>query len=135
MELIITPPQAIADELMAIDKFLNLTMSEDAEEATARGNELAAHIARSGKLLADAKYHLNEKKKDEIFDMLSKVGKAAGATNTVINELTKSLCKQEQFLVDFADRVNRSATHQLEWCRTLISKAKAEMQIAGWNRG
>jgi hypothetical protein len=130
MELIITPPQQIADELMAIDNFLNITMNEDAEEASARGNDLAAHIARSGKLLADAKYWLNEKKKSEIFDMLSKVGKAAGATNTVINELTKSLCKEEQFLVDFADRVNRTATHQLEWCRTLISKAKAEMQFA-----
>jgi hypothetical protein len=135
MELIITPPQQIADELMAMDSFLNIICSEDAAEATERGNDLAVHIARSGKLLADAKYWLNEKKKSEIFDMLTKVGKAAGATSTVINELTKSLCKEEQYLVDWADRNNRTATHQLEWCRTLISKAKAEMQIAGWNRG
>lgn len=135
MELIITPPQEIADELFEIDKYLNVTISEDAEEATARGNDLAAHIARSGKLLADAKYHLNEKKKSEVFEVLEKTAKQAGATATAINAIVNSLCKEEQYLVDFADRVNRTATHQLEWCRTLISKAKAEMQFAGYNRG
>ena len=41
-----------------------------------------------------------------------------------------SLCKNEQYLVDWCDRLNRTATHQLEWCRTIISKAKAEMALA-----
>lgn len=29
--------------------------------------------------------------------------------------------------MNWAERSNRSCTHQLEWCRTIISKAKAEM--------
>lgn len=135
MELIITPPQQIADELFEIDKFLNLTCSEDAEEATARGNDLAAHIARSGKLLADSKYWMNEKLKEEVFETLERAAKNAGATATAINAIVKSLCKEEQYLVDWAGRVNATATHQLEWMRTLISKAKAEMQIGNFNRG
>ncbi|HCY40406.1 MAG TPA: hypothetical protein DHV48_03495 [Prolixibacteraceae bacterium] len=134
MNLTITPPQEIADELQVIDAFLNITMSEDIEEAVSRGNDLAAHIARSGKLLADAKYHLNEKMKDDIFKVLEKTAKQAGATATAINGIVKSLCKDEQYLVDFAERTNRSATHQLEWARTIISKAKAEMALAGYNR-
>lgn len=100
MELIITPPQQIADELLQIDFYLNATMSEDAEEATARGNDLAAHIARSGKLLADSKYWLNEKLKEEVFETLERTAKNAGATATAINAIVKSLCKEEQYLVD-----------------------------------
>lgn len=134
MNLTITPPQQIADELSIIDQFLNITASEDIEEVTARGNDLAAHIARSGKLLADAKYHLNEKMKDDIFKVLEKTAKQAGATATAINGIVKSLCKDEQYLVDFAERTNRSATHQLDWVRTLISKAKQEMALAGYHR-
>ncbi len=134
MNLIITPPARIAEELKTIDDFLNITMSEDAEEAQTRGNDLAAHIARSGKLLADAKFHLNTKKKDEIFQVLSKIAKQAGATNTAINEIIKSLCREEQYLVDWADRVNATATHQLDWVRSVISKAKEEMRLAGFQR-
>lgn len=135
MNLIITTPEDIIQELTAIDSFLNITMSEDAEEAVSRGNDLAAYISRTGKLLADAKYHLNEKKKSDVFEVLEKTAKQAGATATAINAIVNSLCKEEQYLVDWSDRCNRAATHQLDWCRTLISKAKAEMQIGGFNRG
>jgi len=60
MNLNITPKDRIFSELTAIDGFLNITMSENPEEALQRGNDLTAYIARTGKLLADAKYHLNE---------------------------------------------------------------------------
>jgi len=135
MNLIITPTEGIIEELTVIDSYLNITMGEDAQEAVERGNDLSAHIARTGKLLADSKYHLNEKKKSEVFEVLEKTAKQAGATATAINAIINSLCKEEQYLVDWSDRCNRAATHQLEWCRTLISKAKAEMQIGNFNRG
>lgn len=134
MNLIITPPQQIVDELFAIDSFLNITMSEDVTEAVDRGNDLAAHIARTGKLLADAKYHLNEKLKDQVFETLERTAKNAGASATAINAIIKSLCKEEQYMVDWAERTNRTATHQLEWCRTLISKAKQEMALSAYHR-
>jgi len=134
MNLIITPPQEIVDELKLIDDFLNVTMSEDAEEAVARGNDLAAYIARTGKLLADAKYHLNEKKKSEVFQVLEKTAKQAGATATAINAIVNSLCKEEQYLVDWSDRCNRAATHQLDWVRSIISKAKTEMQYINFHK-
>lgn len=131
MNLNITPPAQIADELTEIDSFLNITSSEQIEEVVQRGNDLAVYIARSGKLLADAKYHLNEKMKHDVFETLRNTGKGTGATATAINAIVKSLCKEEQYLVDWCERINRSATHQLDWCRTLISKAKEEMRISG----
>lgn len=62
MNLNITPTDKISEELAAIDAFLNITMSEEVQEAVLRGNDLAVYIARTGKLLADAKYHLNGKR-------------------------------------------------------------------------
>lgn len=62
MNLNITPIESIAEELATIDSFLNITMSEEVQEAVLRGNDLAVYIARTGKLLADAKYYLNGKK-------------------------------------------------------------------------
>lgn len=129
MNLNITPKDQIATELASIDSFLNITMSEQAQEAVIRGNDLAVYIARTGKLLADAKYHLNAKTKDEVFDTLRDTAKCAGATSKAVNAIIDSLCKEERYLVDWCERLNRTATHQIEWCRTLISKAKEEMRL------
>ena len=130
MNLNITPPAQIAEELTAIDSFLCITCSEQPEEAVARGNDLAVYIARSGKLLADAKHNLDTKLKNEIFDTLKTAAKQAGATSKAINKIIDSLCADEQYIVTWADRTNRAATHQQDWLRTLISKAKTEMQVS-----
>ena len=66
MNLLITSKEQILAELTNIDSFLNITMSEDAAEAVQRGNDLAVYVARSGKLLADSKYWLNETMKSEV---------------------------------------------------------------------
>ena len=51
MNLNITPIESIAKELAAIDSYLNITMSEDVQEAVLRGNDLAVYIARRGSCL------------------------------------------------------------------------------------
>jgi hypothetical protein len=130
MNMLITPIEKIDLELTAIDAFLNITCSEQIEEVVERGNTLAVHIARSGKLLADAKYHLNQRMKTEVFDALRETAKQAKATSKAVNAIIDSLCKDEHYYVDWCERTNRSATHQLDWCRTLVSKAKAEMALA-----
>lgn len=66
MNLLITSKEQILAELTNIDSFLNITMSEDVAEAVQRGNDLAVYVARSGKLLADSKYWLNEAMKSEV---------------------------------------------------------------------
>jgi hypothetical protein len=131
MNLQITPKDNILSELTEIDKFLNITMSEQPEEAVNRGNDLAVYVARSGKLLADAKYWLNDAMKTEVINSLRDMAKNAKATAKATNALIDSLCKEEKYLVDWCERINRTATHQLSWCVTIISKAKAEMQMAG----
>ena len=93
MNLNITPTDKISKELAAIDAFLNITMSEDVQEAVLRGNDLAVYIARTGKLLADAKYHLNVKKKSEVFDTLRETASRAGATSKAVNAIIDSCAR------------------------------------------
>ena len=100
MNILITPKEQICKELTDIDSFLNITMSENAEEAVLRGNDLAVYVARSGKLLADAKYWLNEAMNSETMKTLAETAKNAKATATAINALVNSLCREERYLVD-----------------------------------
>lgn len=128
----ITPKDKIEAELIEMDLFLNITMSENAEEAVQRGNDLSVYVARSGKLLADAKYWLDEAMKSEVLDTLREAAVEAKATAKAVNALIDSLCKEERRLVIWCERNNRTATHQLSWCVTVISKAKEEMKMAGF---
>ena len=80
MNLLITSREQILAELTEIDSFLNITMSENAEEAVQRGNDLAVYVARTGKLLADAKYWLNEAVKSKVMQTLVETAKNAKAT-------------------------------------------------------
>ncbi|MEG1402378.1 hypothetical protein [Bacteroides sp.] len=129
MNLNITPLEHILSELNEIDAFLSITMSEQAEEALQRGNDLAVYVARSGKLWADAKYWLNESMRSEVLDTLRNAAHDTKATAKAINSLIDSLCREQRYLVDWAERCNRTATHQLSWCITVISKAKEEMKL------
>lgn len=130
MNILITDKEQILAELTNIDQFLNITMSEQADEAVQRGNDLAVHMARTGKLLADGKYWLNEAMKAEVMQTLRDTAKDSKASAKAVNALIDSLCREERYLVDWCERCNRAATHQLSWCVTIISKAKEEMKMA-----
>jgi len=128
MELHITPKEDLLKEAYKIQDYLDIVMSENPEEAVQRGNDLSAYLARTTKMLADAKYHLNTTTKADVFEILKDAAKHAGATPSAINKLVKAASKEEQYLVDLVERLNAACTHQIDWCRTIISKAKTEMQ-------
>ena len=131
MELHITPKEQILRELEVIQACEEETISEEVSKVIEYGQILAPYISRSGKLLADAKHHLNTRMKEDTFDALRKTAKQGGATAKAINAIVDSLCAEEHYLVDFAERVNRCGVHRLDWCRTLISKAKEDMRLSG----
>ena len=131
MELHITPKEQILRELEVIQACEEETISEEVSKVIEYGQTLAPYISRSGKLLADAKHHLNTRMKEDTFDALRKTAKQGGATAKAINAIVDSLCAEERYLVDFAERVKRCGVHRLDWCRTLISKAKEDMRLSG----
>ncbi len=124
MNNLITIPLDIEKELVRIQSFLEETMSEDANEAVLRGNDLAVYMARTGKLVADSKYHRDQKLRSE---MIKEYQKLLEFPASVAVKYTETLVEYETYLMTWATRLNASCTHQLDWCRTVISKAKAEM--------
>ena len=131
MNLLIT-----SKELTDIDSFLNITMSENAEEAVLRGNDLAVYVARSGKLLADAKYWLNEAMNSETMKTLAETAKNAKATATAINALVNSLCREERYLVDWCEQTkmlnDQEAPKYLLWLLIAIILMGLDENITGF---
>lgn len=121
----IATSEQIVAELKIIQSVIDVEMNEDIQEAVDRGNYCSAQLARTGKLLADAKLIRDRKLSSEVVTNLKKV---VSLPATTANKYVDALCFDENYLVNWCERVNRSCTHQLDWCRTLISKAKAEMQ-------
>jgi len=124
MNNLITPAKDILIELSDIQSFLEIEMSEDANEAVLRGNTLSVYMARTGKLVADAKIHRDKKLRS---DMIQEYKKLLEFPASVAVKYTDTLVENETYLMTWATRLNASCTHQLDWCRTIISKAKAEM--------
>lgn len=125
MNSLIASFEDIKKELSDVQGFLEITMSEDANEAVVRGNDLAVYMARTGKLVADSKYHRDQKLRSE---MIKEYQKLLDFPASVAVKYTDTLVESETYLMTWATRLNASCTHQLDWCRTIISKAKAEMQ-------
>ena len=124
---LITPFTDLIGECRTIDEFMGITPSDNIEEIVERGNALIVYINRTGKMLADAKYHLNKMRKDEIMEVIQQIipeKLSAKAQNALVD----SIAREQQYLVDWCERLNRTAVHQLDWMRSLISKAKSEMQ-------
>lgn len=121
--------EGIRNEAQQIQEFLEITMSDNPQEVIERGNDLQVYMARTGKLLADAKYMLNEKKRHETMDIIRDFIIDQKLSAKVQNALIDGLCKEEQYLVDWIDRLNAACTHQLDWCRSVNSKNKEEMRL------
>ena len=126
--------ESLEAEARKIQNFLEITMSDDPTEAVQRGNDLIVYMSRTGKMLADAKAHLDNKMKSSIMKQLKEIGIAAKIPATTLNSLIQASCEKENYLVTWIDRLNRTTVHQLDWCRTVVSKSKEEMRLEGNNQ-
>ena len=124
----IKPQYKILEELVMYHDQID-TMLADEPDAVVKELIIAENImVNSGKLLADAKYWLNEAMHSDTINTMKMLTKEQPKlTSTAINQIVKSLCKDQQYMVDFAERLNRSATHRADYCRSIMSKHKAEM--------
>lgn len=117
---------ALEVEASQIDAFLLKNEGEEINVCAARGNDLAMYMARTGKMLADAKYFQDLAMTENTL-LCSQLYK--NMPPSMRKDLIKSMCAKENYLVNWIERLNRTATHQLSFMVTLISKAKAEMNL------
>ncbi len=131
---IITPVNQLIDEANQIHFFVEITVGDNPVEWQERGSMLCEYMARSLKCLADAKFHLAQKKKSFIVDELSYLMTEFNYSATTQRELIASCCGDLERLVTWFERLNRACTHQVDWIRTLISREKEEMKMNNQTR-
>lgn len=120
-------------ECIAIDKILAITISEQPAEALERGSDLAVYIARTGKMMCDAKYHQDNAKTEAIIQGVN-AKLAAQLSATSFNEYVRSCIKNENFIANWTERLHRTCEKQWEWCRSILSYAKEEMKLGGYQK-
>lgn len=120
------------DELEAkalrMQEYLELEIGPDPAQIMERIEHLHILIAQSGQCLAEAKY---------IQDQLINQGLSAAIEMDLNKKLSPSLiakfvstqAKDINYVVNHLDRINASATHQLDGLRSIISYKKAELNL------
>ena len=126
----ITPHEQLFVEVKEIQSFAEISVSDNPQEIAERIADCGVYIARTGKMLADAKYWLNQKKKDETVELIINLISKDKLSAKVQNALIDSICKDEQYLVDWLERLNRAVTHQQEAMRSLLSYEKENLRIS-----
>lgn len=123
----ISSPEAIEAELCEMQAFLESEYTADNTAAlSSRLILLTQHMSRSGKLKADAEHHYHKVYTGSVMSSLKSLAESSMSVS-MVNEYVKSMCGSYKHLITWADRVNRSCTHQIDSIRTLISFAKSEI--------
>lgn len=117
---------ALLTEAQEIQGYLEIEVSDDPNELKERIAKLLVLMARSGQMLADAKY-VQDTKRSEIFGEHSKLILKMPAT--VSTRFIESQTGEVNYLVNWLDRINRSCVHQMEGSRTLLSFEKEQSRL------
>ena len=119
----------IQEECKDMQAELETIIPSDINDAIERGKNIASYHARIGYLLALSKKLARAKKTSEIGETIIKIAKENHLSAKAQNALVDSIASDEMFLVDWLDRLNSMAVHQLDFLRSIISKEKEEMRI------
>lgn len=127
----ISSPETIYQTCLDVQQFLESGYNSDnPEECVERGKIAEQYMATTGKMLADAKYHVQKIINSEYYEAAKKALEV-NMKPAAFNKYLKSLTADADYLVNWCERLNRSCTHTLDFQRTIISKLKAEAALAG----
>lgn len=116
-------------EARQIQDYLEISWGNNPEEIIDRISTLSVYMARTGEMLAEAKRLYNRKVTSEIGTTIIKIAKEQFLSATAQNALVKSIAEEEQFLVDWIERMHRSCVHQIESLRSSLSFEKENLRI------
>ena len=112
------------EEATEMQAYLETLPEDNPDALSERIKILAVYQARSGYMLAEAKKTLSEKKKTEIVNTIIAIAKENYLSAKAQNALVDSIATDEQFIVDWLDRINAACKHQLDAVRSLLSFEK-----------
>ncbi len=112
------------EEATEMQAYLETLPEDNPNVLSERIKILAVYQARSGYMLAEAKKTLSEKKRTEIVNTIIAIAKENYLSAKAQNALVDSIATDEQFMVDWLDRINAACKHQLDAVRSLLSFEK-----------
>ena len=120
--------EQLKEKAESMQKYLEKEIGSDPIELIKKAEWLNILIAQSGNCLADAKYYQDSVINGAIMEALQKAYEERLSPST-INKFVATAAKELNYLVNWLDRINSTAVHQLDAIRTLISYRKAEMNL------
>ena len=117
--------KAMTEEISRMQAFMQSAPTDEPTVLVERLSYCNVYLARSGEMLAVAKAMLNEATV-AVWEKKGDMLLAAGSQ--LAQKILAGYCKDEQFLADWLDRVNKGLVHQADNLRTLISYAKENMR-------
>lgn len=119
----------LQEEAQQIQDYLDITCSENPEEVLERIRAIMPYISRTAFMLAEAKKALRRKKASEISNTIINIAKEQCLSAKVQNTLIDSIADDEAYLVDWLDRLNAAATHQVDALRSILSFERENLRI------
>lgn len=111
-------------EAQKIQEYLEIHCSDNPEEIVDRIKNISVYMARSGEMLAQAKKLYNQKTTSAIGETIVNIAKQQFLSATAQNA-----ADEEQYLVDWIERINKSCTHQIDALRSLLSYEKENLRL------
>lgn len=119
----------LQQEAQQIQGYLDITCSENPEEVLERIRAIMPYISRTAFMLAEAKKALRRKKASEISNTIINIAKEQCLSAKVQNTLIDSIAEDEAYLVDWLDRLNAAATHQVDALRSILSYEREQLRL------
>jgi hypothetical protein len=108
--------------------FLETKPSSEPNDLIVRLEELQVLVAKSGNMLADAKYFQDMVTNGAIMEALKQSYEERLSPST-INKFVTTAAKDQNYLVNWLNRINAAAVHQIDSVRTILSYRKSEMTL------
>lgn len=111
----------------AMQTFIERALPEEPNELIKHLESVDILMAMSGRMLADAKYYQDAIKNAAILKSLS--DEYSTLSQSAKNEFIKTEAKDQNYMVNWIDRINASAVHIKDSIRTIISYRKKELEL------
>jgi hypothetical protein len=118
--------KTMLEECKEMQSYLEQRPSDDPNELTDRLAMLSVYMARSGDMLAQAKF-IQDDLRSKVFE--EKSYEISTLSPTIANKLIECKTGECNYLVNWLDRINRSCVHQADSLRTIFSYVKENLKM------
>lgn len=118
------------EEAQQIQDYLEILCGGTPEEVLVRIATISVYMARTSQMLADAKKIVSELKRSGVAkQVIGMLGRGIPLSATTQKAIIDGLAVDEQYMVDWIERLNRTCTHQIDALRSVLSYEKEQLRI------